>query len=123
MKTPICAKCQIELRVKTNGLLLVDMTVAGPQAAHAADLHACPSCDYEVITGIAENAEIRSLKHICPYILAVIKAVNRRVIPCWLNAREKGLFMSHYKSLEACCEATIARGQDIDDNAVLKGNR
>lgn len=51
MNGKICAKCCIELRPKTNGICIAEMSCQGAEALWSADLWHCPQCGLEVILG------------------------------------------------------------------------
>lgn len=44
-----CAACEIELRVKENGVLAVSMGDQGPLECYQADLWECPECGVELV--------------------------------------------------------------------------
>jgi hypothetical protein len=98
--TKLCVKCQIELRCKTNGILLVEMATYGPVTARDADLWHCPECGFEVVVGLADNHRFAHWS--CDMDAAILaqERLGQRVILVWLNARERDLFKSGRKAAE-----------------------
>lgn len=48
----ICAKCQCQLKPKTDGVLLIETINGGdPYKLWYADLWACPGCNVEIVAG------------------------------------------------------------------------
>lgn len=90
--TRVCPACEVELRVKQNGVVLVECATFGFLSLRRADLHHCPVCGTEVVLGAGEEffghwegdivAEVRRLE-----------GRGERVILCWLNKMEKDEFL------------------------------
>ncbi|MBA7474258.1 hypothetical protein ES707_09606 [subsurface metagenome] len=57
MRRPICAECQIELRVVKNGVTVIDMAWQPPKPAVliSADLFECPVCRKQIVSGFAQK--------------------------------------------------------------------
>ena len=56
MPKMVCVTCQVEFRIQTNGVAVVEMMNQGPDPAvpykvWEADLWACPGCHQEVVAG------------------------------------------------------------------------
>lgn len=56
MRTPICWKCQIEMRPLKNGVTLVEMADFGPSALWQADLYRCPLCGIKVVVSLGNRS-------------------------------------------------------------------
>jgi len=58
MQKPICGNCYQEMARDKSGVTVLYMYLKPPQPYKAwhADLHTCPNCDQEVITGFADQA-------------------------------------------------------------------
>lgn len=99
--TKVCVECQIELRCKTNGVLLVEAATWGFMTLRDADLWHCPECGFEIVLGAGEQ-------HYAYWegdgdLLAEIKrreARGQRVILCWLNPRERDEFLRRGKEAD-----------------------
>lgn len=87
MNGKICAKCQIELRPKTNGVYVLERATFGPYALWVADLWHCPGCGLEVILGFAPKP---FAEHYQADFVEKVEAADRPVIEFWLNQKEKG---------------------------------
>lgn len=88
--TPICAKCQVEFRVQTNGVVLVSMAIWGPHEIRRADLWKCPICGVEILSGFSRDAELIAINpafdsRLTSYELDPKETVHRY----WLNPTEK----------------------------------
>jgi predicted RNA-binding Zn-ribbon protein involved in translation (DUF1610 family) len=53
---PVCVKCEVELKLVTNGIIVCDTTSNGPYKLWNADKYKCPKCGAEIIVGFAESA-------------------------------------------------------------------
>ena len=55
---PVCVKCSIELRPKTNGVTVADyfMEDAKIYKLWEADLYQCPKCSLQIVVGFGQNA-------------------------------------------------------------------
>jgi hypothetical protein len=98
--TKVCVHCEVELRCKTNGVLLVECATWGFMTIREADLWHCPTCQSETVLGCAP-AQLYA--HFEGDIVAEVKrreARGQRVILCWLNEREKQEFMRRGKAAE-----------------------
>lgn len=52
---PVCAKCQVDMRCKKNGVGVVDMADFGPCQVWDADLWECPKCGFQVVAGFGQK--------------------------------------------------------------------
>lgn len=89
MTDRICVRCQVELRVKENGMWLVAMAAFGPVAAYRADLWNCPVCDQETIIGSASSPGRRCGSGCEEQFLRNLQGRGERIVPYWLNERER----------------------------------
>ena len=56
MPTPICVKCQVEMRCKLNGQLVNDLDVGNfPATYWLGDLIECPCCANQVVVGFGHQ--------------------------------------------------------------------
>jgi len=89
----VCAKCQVELRPKKNGVEMVEMAHFGPSAIHQADLWSCPECGLEVVVGFAKGPHIR---HYQPEFEGVLDRLRQNtsilVMEFWATARDKATY-------------------------------
>ncbi len=95
--TKVCVGCEVELRCKENGVLLVEAATFGFLTIRDADLWHCPVCFHEIIVGAAPK---ELYGHWEGSIMAEIKRREnrgRRVVLCWLNAKEKEEFLRRGK--------------------------
>ena len=83
----ICAKCRVELRVKTNDVRPVEMTINGPAHVWAADLWHCPVCGLEVLLGFGESAW--SSQGELGEELARLEAGSFKLYRFWINQLER----------------------------------
>jgi hypothetical protein len=103
--TKTCVGCEVELRCKENGVLLVEAATFGFVTIRDADLWHCPVCLHEIIAGVAAKEHFG---HWEGDIMAEIKRrENRgqRVVLCWLNAQEKAEFL--WRGKEAAEKAAV----------------
>ena len=91
--TRVCVACEVELRPKQNGVILVEAAVYGFEAIYSADIHECPACGHETIIGVGENALYRRHEGDIAAEVRRREARGERVVLCWLNSREKEAFM------------------------------
>ena len=54
--SPVCVKCQVEMRPETNGVGVLDMASFGPYKIWDADKWQCPGCKYEIVVGFGSQA-------------------------------------------------------------------
>jgi DNA-directed RNA polymerase subunit RPC12/RpoP len=52
----ICVKCNKQAEVIQSGVTAVEMAEFGPYKLWGADLHRCPKCGYEFVSGFAHVA-------------------------------------------------------------------
>lgn len=52
---PICVKCQVEYRPKTNGINVELMADFGSFELYKADKVECPGCGHQIITGYGDE--------------------------------------------------------------------
>lgn len=98
--TKTCVPCEVELRCKENGVLLVEAATNGFISLRDADLWHCPVCNHEIIAGCAAESHF---EHFEGDIVAEIKrreSRGQRVILCWLNAQERETFLKRGKEAE-----------------------
>ena len=100
-QTKICVRCEVEMRVKTNGVLLVEAATYGFVTARDADLWHCPVCDFEIVSGAAPKERYGNW-YVDDMVAQVKKheAAGQRVVLCWLNDREKQKFLRRGKEAE-----------------------
>lgn len=98
--TKVCVACEIELRSKQNGVLVVEATTWGFQAIYQADVWYCPVCQHEVIVGVGNQPIYRHWEGDLLHEVKRREARGERVILCWLNQREKELFLRRGAELE-----------------------
>lgn len=101
--TKTCVACEVELRVKQNGVALVELTTTGADAIHEADLWHCPVCGYEVIAGVGEQP---TYAHWDGNVIDEVKrreSCGQRVVRCWLNEREKQAFLDNATAEQVQC--------------------
>lgn len=57
MRRPICVKCQVEFRVRKNGVTVIDTFSQPPKPYQIwrADLFECPICKTQVVGGFAQE--------------------------------------------------------------------
>ena len=90
MNGKVCVACNIELRVKQNGVVLVEMSTVGPVALWRADLYHCPVCGIEAVLGVGAEPEVRAWEFHFRTRLDVHRAdAGQRVIEFWANERER----------------------------------
>lgn len=91
----ICSSCQVELRPFINGVLLVEMEIAGPNSVYEADEWHCPSCGYKGVFGVAANPTVahsaeECLSFLTQTVWAALSSGRRaKVISFWVNPRER----------------------------------
>lgn len=95
MSDKICVKCQVELRVKQNGVPLVQLSAIAPVYLRMADLWHCPECGFEVILGVADNAMCHTIDSIDAEIVKC-EMERRRVFHAWQNAKDRNKFREYY---------------------------
>jgi hypothetical protein len=79
---PICVKCSIQMRTESNGVNVIEMaeSVEGPCQVWKADLHKCPECGYEVVSGYAEKSFTQHFYHGFKEEIERIIASGERII-------------------------------------------
>lgn len=98
--TKVCAGCEVEMRLKKNGVLLVEAATFGFLTLRHADLWHCPVCGVEIVIGAGEQL----FGHWEGNIVDEIKRRETRgqkVITCWINDREKNEFIRRGREAEA----------------------
>ena len=88
--TTVCCKCQVEMRVKRNGVVAVVMAEYGPIELRRGDKWWCPECGHDLLIGFAEKPELSAFDtafqaRLDSYDLDPTETVVRY----WLNARER----------------------------------
>lgn len=107
--TRVCVSCEIEMRPKQNGVVLVEAATHGFLSLHQADLWHCPTCGIEAIIGVANDA---LYNHWEGDIVAEVRrreARGEKVVLCWLNQKEKDAFMRHGERLERQQQMDVLR--------------
>lgn len=91
MSDKICVSCQIEMRVKKNGVDLVSMDCQGfPIEIFSADLWHCPSCETELILGTGRKPNVIGRDACEEYLLTNgLIGDEKHVFSFWLNQKEK----------------------------------
>jgi hypothetical protein len=98
--TRVCVACEVELRPKQNGVLLVEAATFGFMSLRQADIWHCPVCLHETVIGVADQ---ELFGHWEGDIMAEIRrreVRGQRVVLCWLNQREKEEFLRRGKEAE-----------------------
>jgi len=93
----ICIKCQVELRPKKNGILMLEMATFGPMALWSSDLWYCPCCSMEAVIGFGEKPIIRSSDQDFDEQLTKYRK-GSTIIPFWANDKEKQIFEKTFDS-------------------------
>jgi len=52
---PVCAKCEVEMRPKKNGVIVVDIERETATQLWSADLWSCPKCNVGVVIEFGHN--------------------------------------------------------------------
>lgn len=54
---PVCVKCNVELKIETNGVAVLDffMNNSAAYSLTLGDKWKCPECGFEVIAGFGDN--------------------------------------------------------------------
>ncbi len=84
----VCAKCRIELRSKTNGIMTIEMADFGPYKLWLADLWECPECHAEVILGFAHH---RLAEHYEPDFAGALARAESKpsTVKFWMDQKQK----------------------------------
>lgn len=86
--TLICIKCQVEMRVTTNGHKLISMLCSNdPVSITSSDLHECPVC----LNQVAVPAKQPLVEHFQPLFKAHLEIESTNATEYWMNNREKQL--------------------------------
>lgn len=107
--TRVCVACEVEMKPKQNGVVLVEAATFGFLSLHMADVWHCPACGHEAIIGVADDALFGHWEG------GIVEEIRRRekrgerVVVCWLNQKEKEAFLAAGKRLEekAALEAAM----------------
>ena len=95
--TKVCVKCQVEMRVKQNGVVLVEAATWGMLTLRQADLWHCPACGFEAVLGCADRSFYQCGEGDIEVEIKRLEARGERVIVCWLNAAERDHFKRRRK--------------------------
>jgi DNA-directed RNA polymerase subunit RPC12/RpoP len=93
--TYACAKCQIEMRPKQNGVGAEAMSVNGPLSYTNADLIECPSCGVQILAGFARRPLIDRWDSNYDLFLAYQRASNL-VYRVWFNQLERDRYQESH---------------------------
>ena len=96
----VCARCQVELYPKKNGVGAIAMGDSGPEAIYDADLWRCPNCGLEVVLDFG-NKPIR--EHFHPDFAAVVAGYSH-TIEFWMD--EAAMERTASKQPECVCGST-----------------
>lgn len=92
MAEKVCVKCEVELRVKANGIAVVSMATWGPLSLYRADLWTCPVCGYEALIGFGQQEAVHRFDTDLEAHINSLEKCGHRVLRFWLNQREKDLW-------------------------------
>lgn len=82
MPKSVCAKCEVELRPETNGVIVAEMMNNNTKIYKlwGADLWKCPGCGIEVVLGFAQQAFMEHFEGDINAKLEEFKLSGRRII-------------------------------------------
>lgn len=58
-RRPVCVKCQVNLRVERNGVLVRLWS----EAVAFGDLYQCPRCDFQVVAGFGKQIDSHEVNY------------------------------------------------------------
>lgn len=88
-----CPKCQLELRVKKNGVGVESMADFGSYQYFHVDLWICPECGLEILAGFGAKPIVEHCqKSRYEQFIATDRAHNVPVFRYWANQQEKSRF-------------------------------
>lgn len=115
----VCAKCQIELRPLTNGIVALSMTTTGPYEIYSADLWHCPGCGWQGVFGASPQPTARHHDVGFDKLLETAER-NRTVIPYWLNRREQNEYTAQEGKHAPRKSVSDAHGSPVYVNSVVQ---
>lgn len=83
MNGKVCAKCNVEMYPKKNGVFVLEYAGHMPYKIWSADLWACRSCGAEIVLGFPRYAIV---EHYEPHFLKVLESIkekNGTLIDCF----------------------------------------
>lgn len=87
--TYACPKCQIELRVKQNGVGVETISQNGPYQFYQADLIECPGCHLEVLAGFGRQPILYHYQQPAYDRLLSYQRATNLVYRIWFNLVER----------------------------------
>lgn len=92
--TRVCVSCEVEMRPKQNGVVLVEAAVFGFLALYSADVWHCPVCEHEAIIGVADTPLYGHWEGNIVEEIRRREKRGERIIVCWANQKEKDQFLA-----------------------------
>ena len=85
---PICVKCNVQIKPKTNGVYVIEMAYEppAPYKVWHADLVECPKCKVQVIQGFGNRAlAVRGDEHFEKTLKTARKGIDEGTTILWFE--------------------------------------